>query len=63
MPTESVENYLKAILHLHEEGMDPVTTTAISGKVGATAASTSAMLTRLGGKGWLEHKRYHGASV
>ena len=63
MPTESVENYLKAILHLHEDGMDPVTTTAISGKVGATAASTSAMLTRLGSKGWLEHKRYHGVRL
>lgn len=63
MPTVSVENYLKAILHLQEEGYERVSTTAVAEKVGATPASTSAMMVRLGDRGWVEHKRYYGARL
>ena len=44
MPTVSAENYLKAILHLQDEGQQKVSTTDLAEKVGATPASTSAML-------------------
>jgi len=63
MPTTSVENYLKAILHLHEDGVERVSTTAIADKVEATPASTSAMLAKLGVRGWLDHEPYHGVQL
>lgn len=63
MPTMSVENYLKAILYLHEEGVEQVSTTELAARVKATPASTSAMLKRLGKRQWVEHKRYHGVRL
>jgi DtxR family transcriptional regulator, Mn-dependent transcriptional regulator len=63
MPTVSVENYLKAILHLEEGEEGRVSTTAIAEKVGATPASASAMMSRLGDRGWVEHERYYGVSL
>lgn len=63
MPTVSVENYLKAILHLHEEGKAQVSTTELAGQVRATPASTSAMLRKLGDKGWVTYRRYHGVHL
>lgn len=63
MPTMSVENYLKAILSLHEEGKPRVSTTELARRVEATPASTSAMLKKLGEKGWVEHKLYHGVHL
>ena len=60
MPTNSVENYLKAILYLHEEGKEQVSTTDVAHRVSSTAASTSAMLRKLGERGWVEHQRYRG---
>ncbi len=63
MPTVSVENYLKAILHLQDGDGDRVSTTAVAEKVGATPASTSAMMTRLGDRGWVEHERYYGVRL
>lgn len=59
----SVENYLKAILYLHEEGVEQVSTTELAARVKATPASTSAMLKRLGKRQWVEHKRYHGVRL
>lgn len=63
MPTVSVENYLKAILYLHEEGKAQVSTTELAARVKATPASTSAMLKRLGERKWVEHKRYRGVRL
>jgi DtxR family Mn-dependent transcriptional regulator len=63
MLTVSVENYLKAILHLQVEGGDRVSTTSIAKKVASTPASTSAMLTKLGERGWVEHRPYHGVRL
>ena len=63
MPTVSVENYLKAILYLHEEGKVQVSTTELAGRVQATPASTSAMLRKLGDRGWVEHRRYRGVRL
>ena len=63
MPTVSVENYLKAILHLHEEGKAQVSTTELACRVNSTPASTSAMLRKLGDKGWVAYERYHGVHL
>lgn len=63
MPTVSAENYLKAILHLQDEGEERVSTTDLAEKVGASPASTSAMLKKLGAKGWVEHARYRGVQL
>ncbi|MBK12885.1 MAG: iron-dependent repressor [Crocinitomicaceae bacterium] len=63
MPTVSVENYLKAILHLHEEGKVQVSTTELAGRVRATPASTSAMLRKLGDKGWVIYRKYRGVHL
>lgn len=63
MPTVSVENYLKAILHLEKEGTDRVSTNSVAEKVGATPASTSAMMARLGDRGWVEYERYYGVRL
>lgn len=63
MPTVSVENYLKAILHLHEEGKVQVSTTELACRVNSTPASTSAMLRKLGDKGWVAYERYHGVHL
>ena len=63
MPTVSVENYLKAILHLHEEGKVQVSTTELACRVNSTPASTSAMLRKLGDKGWVAYRRYHGVHL
>ena len=63
MPTVSVENYLKAILYLHEEGTQQVSTTELAARVKATPASTSAMLKRLGQRKWVEYKRYRGVRL
>ena len=63
MPTVSVENYLKAILYLHEEGKEQVSTTELAGRVQATPASTSAMLRKLGERAWVEHRPYRGVRL
>ena len=63
MPTMSVENYLKAILSLHEEGKTQVSTNELARRVESTPASTSAMLRKLGERGWVKHKRYHGVRL
>lgn len=63
MPTVSVENYLKAILYLHEEGTAQVSTTELAARVKATPASTSAMLKRLGERQWVEYKPYRGVRL
>ena len=63
MPTVSVENYLKAILYLHEEGKEQVSTTELAGRVQATPASTSAMLRKVGERGWVEHRPYRGVRL
>jgi len=63
MPTISAENYLKAILHIQEEGQEKVSTTDLAARVAATPASTSAMLKKLGARGWVQHERYRGVQL
>ena len=62
MPTPAVEDYLKAIYMLSDEG-GAVATKDISGRLGVAAASVTGMLKRLGKQGLVEYQRYQGARL
>ncbi|HYP40234.1 MAG TPA: metal-dependent transcriptional regulator [Chloroflexia bacterium] len=60
MVTRAVEDYLKAIYKLQQDG-SPATTNAIAENVGLRAASVTAMLQQLEAQGLAEYTRYRGA--
>jgi DtxR family Mn-dependent transcriptional regulator len=60
MVTRSVEDYLKAIYNLQQDG-SPATTNAIAERMGLRAASVTAMLQQLSKQGLAEYRRYKGA--
>ncbi|HKP53918.1 MAG TPA: metal-dependent transcriptional regulator [Chloroflexia bacterium] len=60
MVTRSVEDYLKAIYKLQQNG-SPATTNAIAESMGLRAASVTAMLQQLSKQGLAEYRRYKGA--
>jgi DtxR family Mn-dependent transcriptional regulator len=60
MVTRSVEDYLKAIYKLQQDG-SPATTNSIAESLGLRAASVTAMLQQLSKQGLAEYKRYKGA--
>jgi DtxR family Mn-dependent transcriptional regulator len=60
MVTRSVEDYLKAIYKLQQDG-SPATTNAIAESLSLRAASVTAMLQQLSKQGLAEYKRYKGA--
>jgi DtxR family transcriptional regulator, Mn-dependent transcriptional regulator len=62
MTTPAVEDYLKAIYQLSEEGQ-PVSTSAIAERLGIAAGSVTGMLKRLSEAGLVEHTRYYGARL
>lgn len=62
MTTPAVEDYLKAIYQLSEEGA-AVSTSAIAERLGIAAGSVTGMLKRLAEAGLVEHTRYHGARL
>lgn len=62
MPTPAVEDYLKAIYQLSEQGA-PVSTSAIAERLGIAAGSVTGMLKRLSEAGLVEHTRYYGARL
>ena len=57
MPTQAVEDYLKAVFMLGAAG-EQVTTTAVARRLGVAAPSASAMVKRLVGEGLLDHEPY-----
>src|SRR6476659_6514749 len=61
--TEAVEDYAKAIygLQRYEEG--PVTTTALSERLGVAPSSVTAMLKRLDELGLVRYEPYHGVTL
>jgi DtxR family Mn-dependent transcriptional regulator len=61
-PSPAVEDYLKAIYQLAQEGR-PVSTSAIADRLGVAAASVTGMLKRLADQDLVEHIRYRGASL
>jgi len=61
--TTAVEDYTKAIYGLSVRAEGPVTTTALSERLGVTAASASGMVKRLGELGLVSHQPYHGVEL
>ena len=59
MLTEAVQDYLKTIWKLQQDGR--ATTSAIAESLDVSAASATAMLKRLSALGLVEHERYRGA--
>ncbi|MGH7500446.1 MAG: metal-dependent transcriptional regulator [Longimicrobiales bacterium] len=62
MTSPAVEDYLKAIFQLSDDGK-PVSTSAIADRLGIAAGSVTGMLKRLADQGLVEHVRYHGTSL
>lgn len=60
--SRSVEDYLKAIYSLEEQG-DAASTSAIADLLSVQPASVSGMIKRLAGSGYVEHERYRGARL
>jgi DtxR family Mn-dependent transcriptional regulator len=61
MPSESVQDYLKATWKLERDG--PATTSALAAELGVTPASATAMVKKLAGLGLVEHERYRGVRL
>lgn len=53
-PSPAIEDYLKAVFHLHSEVGSKATTTAIAARLGVASPSVSAMLKRLEADGLVE---------
>lgn len=63
MPTNSKEDYLKAILMLGDETDGAVATTAIAERLSMRPASVTGMLRVLGEAGWVTYEAYRGARL
>ena len=61
--TEAVEDYAKAIYTLSRRGAGPVSTSALSERLGVSPGSVTAMLKRLAELGLATHERYHGVTL
>src|SRR5438046_120223 len=62
MVTRAVEDYLKAIYKLQQDGT-PASTNAIADSMGLQAASVTAMLKHLSEQGLADYTRYQGVSL
>ena len=62
MPSESVENYLTALLRLEEAG-DAATTSLLAERLQVARPSVTGMLKRLGDEGLVHHVPYRGARL
>src|SRR5437867_7863868 len=62
MVTRAVEDYLKAIYKLQQDGT-PASTNAIAHSMGLQAASVTAMLKHLSEQGLADYTRYQGVSL
>lgn len=63
MPSQSEENYLKAIWKLSEHGSSHVTTNAIAAEVKTRAASVTDMLKKLADKKLIQYQKYQGVKL
>jgi DtxR family Mn-dependent transcriptional regulator len=59
----AMEDYSKAIFALESRSGEPVSTTALAGRLGVTPGSVSAMLKKLAELGLVTHSPYHGAQL
>jgi DtxR family transcriptional regulator, Mn-dependent transcriptional regulator len=63
MPTNSKEDYLKAILMLEAESDDAVSTTAIAQRLNMRPASVTGMIRVLHEAGWVNYEAYRGVTL
>ncbi len=63
MPTNSKEDYLKAILMLEAEADDAVSTTAIAQRLNMRPASVTGMIRVLHEAGWVNYEAYRGVTL
>ncbi|MDG2083876.1 MAG: metal-dependent transcriptional regulator [Planctomycetota bacterium] len=64
MPSESEENYLRAIWKLAGEDSDEwISTGQVADRVGVSPPSATSMVQQLCERGWLHHKRYQGVRL
>jgi DtxR family Mn-dependent transcriptional regulator len=57
------ENYLKAIYHLSNGGIQSVSTNSISDSLKTKPASVSDMIRKLAAKGVIQYEKYHGVQI
>lgn len=62
-PSQTTEDYLKAIYSLGERTDDPVTTSRVSERLGLSASSVSGMLRKLATQGLIDHRPYGGITL
>ena len=64
MPSESEENYLRAIWKLAgDDDSNWIPTGLVAERVGVSPPSATSMVQQLCDRGWLDHKRYHGVRL
>jgi DtxR family Mn-dependent transcriptional regulator len=63
MPSFTEENYLKAIYHLSEAGVNSVLTNDLAEAMNTKAASATDMVKKLAAKKFISYKKYYGASL
>ena len=63
MPSQTEENYLKALYHHSGDEERMVSTTRLAGELGINAASVTGMLKKLTEKGWVEYRKSYGARL
>ncbi|MDE0961124.1 MAG: metal-dependent transcriptional regulator [Planctomycetota bacterium] len=63
MPSESEENYLRALWKLSGVKDQWITTGKLADRVGVSHPSATRMAGRLGGHGWVEHEPYRGVRL
>lgn len=63
LPTEAIQDYVKAIYALERRGVETVPTNALAERLGVTPGSASAMVKRLAKRGLVEHAPYRGVTL
>ena len=63
MPSQSVENYLKAIFTVGDYGKEPVTTNALAAYLETKAGSVTDMLKKLAEKQLVNYQKYKGVQL
>jgi DtxR family transcriptional regulator, Mn-dependent transcriptional regulator len=61
--TEAIEDYLKAIYALQQDGGTPVSTSAVAERMGVSAPAASSMMKKLASRGLARHELYRGVSL
>lgn len=61
--SSSMEDYLKTIYHLREEGADEVSTLLVATRLGVAAPSATAMIKKLATLELVNHEPYHGVKL